>query len=73
MMRCYVEVRAVRALSRRVELAPPCRRVRSWGAGDPGFPRDMPGVNQNAPQVKDAINKCQHLMASIGYAAGGYP
>jgi len=41
--------------------------------GTPGFPRDMPGVNQNAPQVKDAINKCQHLMASIGYAAGGYP
>jgi hypothetical protein len=41
--------------------------------GTPGFPRSMPGVNQNAPQVKAALNKCQHLMAGIGYAAGGYP
>lgn len=41
--------------------------------GTPGFPRDMPGVNQNAPQVKDATGKCQHLMAGIGYESGGYP
>lgn len=39
----------------------------------PGFPRNMPEVNQNAPQVKAAIRKCQHLMADIGYAHAGYP
>jgi hypothetical protein len=42
-------------------------------AGTPGFPRDMPGVNQNAPQVKNAMGQCQHVMAGIGYASGGYP
>jgi hypothetical protein len=41
--------------------------------GTPGFPRSMPGVDQNAPQVKAALKKCQHLMAGIGYASGGYP
>jgi hypothetical protein len=41
--------------------------------GTPGFPRSMQGVNQNAPQVKDAMNKCQRLLASLGYASGGYP
>ena len=39
----------------------------------PGFPRNMPGVNQNAPQVKAAMKTCQHLMASIGYSSHGYP
>jgi hypothetical protein len=39
----------------------------------PGFPRNMPEVNQNAPQVKAAMRKCQHFMADIGYAHGGYP
>ena len=41
--------------------------------GTPGFPRSMPGVNQSAPQVKSAMAGCQHLMAGIGYASGGYP
>ena len=39
----------------------------------PGFPRDMPDVNQTAPQVKRAMKDCQHLMAGIGYGSGGYP
>jgi hypothetical protein len=33
----------------------------------------MPDINQNAPQVKNAMGKCQHLMAGIGYGSGGYP
>jgi len=41
--------------------------------GTPGFPRSMPGVNQNAPQVKSAMASCQHLMAGIGFGSGGYP
>lgn len=41
--------------------------------GTPGFPRDMPGVDQNAPQVESAMHACQHLLAGIGYASGGYP
>jgi hypothetical protein len=41
--------------------------------GTPGFPRNMPGVNQNAPQVKNALQKCQHFLAGIGYGSGGYP
>ena len=41
--------------------------------GTPGFPRNTPGVNQNAPQVKNAQQKCQHLLAGIGYGSGGYP
>lgn len=39
----------------------------------PGFPRNMPNINQNAPKVKSAMNKCQHHLAGIGYASGGYP
>lgn len=39
----------------------------------PGFPRSMPGVDQNAPQVRTATRRCQHLLAGIGYASGGYP
>jgi hypothetical protein len=39
----------------------------------PGFPRDIQGVNQNAPQVKTALDKCQHFLAGIGYGSGGYP
>jgi hypothetical protein len=41
--------------------------------GTPGFPRNIPGVNQSSPAVKNAMNSCQHLMAGIGYASGGYP
>jgi len=41
--------------------------------GTPGFPRTMPGVNQDAPQVKNALGQCHHLLAGIGYASGGYP
>jgi hypothetical protein len=41
--------------------------------GTPGFPRSMPGVNQDAPQVEDAMSSCQHLLAGIGYGSGGYP
>jgi hypothetical protein len=41
--------------------------------GTPGFPRNMPGVNQSSPAVKSALKSCQHLMAGIGYASGGYP
>jgi hypothetical protein len=41
--------------------------------GTPGFPRNMPGVNQDSPQVMNALSKCQHLLASIGYGSGGYP
>lgn len=41
--------------------------------GTPGFPREMPGVDQNAPQVERALHACQHLLAGIGYAGGGYP
>jgi hypothetical protein len=39
----------------------------------PGFPRNMPNINQNAPQVKHAMKACQHTMADIGYGKGGYP
>jgi hypothetical protein len=42
-------------------------------AGTPGFPRSMPGVNQSSPAVRTALTSCQHLMAGIGYASGGYP
>jgi hypothetical protein len=41
--------------------------------GTPGFPRNMPGVNLNSPQVKSAMDKCQHLLAGIGYGSGGFP
>jgi hypothetical protein len=42
--------------------------------GTPGFPRNFPpGVDTNSPVVKNAINKCQHLLAGIGYGSGGYP
>ena len=41
--------------------------------GTPGFPREMPGIDQNSPRVKDAMGTCQHLLAGIGYASGGYP
>lgn len=39
----------------------------------PGFPRNMPDINQNSPQVKTATKSCQHVMAGIGYGSGGYP
>jgi hypothetical protein len=39
----------------------------------PGFPRNMPNINQDSPQVKKATRTCQHLMAGIGYGSGGYP
>ncbi len=39
----------------------------------PGFPRDIQGVNQDAPQVKTAMDTCQHFLAGIGYGSGGYP
>jgi hypothetical protein len=39
----------------------------------PGFPRDMQGVSQSAPQVKTATDTCQHFLAVIGYGSGGYP
>jgi len=39
----------------------------------PGFPRNMPNIDLNAPKVKDAEKNCQHLMAAIGYGSGGYP
>jgi hypothetical protein len=41
--------------------------------GTPGFPRNMPDIDQNAPKVKSAIKTCQHFLASIGYSKGGYP
>ena len=42
--------------------------------GTPGFPRNLPpGINTNSPVVENAMNKCQHLLAGIGYASGGYP
>ncbi|HEY2201909.1 MAG TPA: hypothetical protein VGH56_08470 [Solirubrobacteraceae bacterium] len=42
--------------------------------GTPGFPRNLPpGINTNSPVVKNAMNKCQHLLAGIGYGSGGYP
>jgi hypothetical protein len=41
--------------------------------GTPGFPRNMPTINQNSPLVKNAMAACQHLLAGIGYGAGGYP
>jgi hypothetical protein len=41
--------------------------------GTPGFPRNMPGINANSPVVMSATHTCQHLLASIGYASGGYP
>jgi hypothetical protein len=41
--------------------------------GTPGFPREMPGIDQDSPRVKDAMGTCQHLLAGIGYASGGYP
>jgi hypothetical protein len=39
----------------------------------PGFPRNMPDINQNSPHVKTAMKNCQHLMASIGHGSVGYP
>jgi hypothetical protein len=39
----------------------------------PGFPRNMPNIDQNAPRFRSAARSCQHVMASIGYAKGGYP
>jgi hypothetical protein len=39
----------------------------------PGFPRSMPGVNQDAPAVENALGDCQYLLAGIGYGSGGYP
>jgi hypothetical protein len=42
--------------------------------GTPGFPRNFPpGINTNSPVVKNALHKCQPLLASIGYGSGGYP
>ncbi len=41
--------------------------------GTPGFPRNLQGINTTSPQVMNAIDKCQHLLAGIGYASGGYP
>jgi hypothetical protein len=40
----------------------------------PGFPRNLPpGIDTNSPVVKNAMHKCQHLLAGIGYGSGGYP
>ena len=33
----------------------------------------MSGLIVNRPQVKNALGQCQHLLAGIGYASGGYP
>jgi len=41
--------------------------------GTPGFPRNVQGINSTSPQVTKAMDKCQHLLAGIGYASGGYP
>jgi hypothetical protein len=42
--------------------------------GTPGFPRNFPpGLNTNSPVVKNAMHTCQHLLAGIGYASGGFP
>jgi hypothetical protein len=42
--------------------------------GTPGFPRNLPpGINTKSPVVKNAMNKCQYLLAGIGYGSGGYP
>jgi hypothetical protein len=42
--------------------------------GTPGFPRNLPpGINTNSPVVKNALRKCQHYLAGIGYGSGGYP
>jgi hypothetical protein len=42
--------------------------------GTPGFPRNFPpGINTNSPVVKNAMHRCQHLLAGIGYGSGGYP
>ena len=27
----------------------------------------------DAPQVKNALGECQHVLAGTGYASGGYP
>jgi hypothetical protein len=39
--------------------------------GTPGFPRTLQGIDTNSPQVRDAMNACQHLVP--GYSSGGYP
>jgi hypothetical protein len=39
----------------------------------PGFPRDVQGVDENTPEVKTAMGKCQHFLAGIGYGSSGYP
>lgn len=41
--------------------------------GTAGFPRNLNGINMNSPQVKNAMHKCQYLLAGFGYASGGYP
>jgi hypothetical protein len=51
----------------------PLRESDAGEPGTPGFPRDMPGINQNSPLVKNAMGTCQHLLAGIGYGSGGYP
>jgi hypothetical protein len=43
-------------------------------AGTPGFPRHLPpDINENSPKVKNAMSKCQHFLAGLGYGSGGYP
>ncbi len=37
----------------------------------PGFPRTLPGIDTNDPQVEHAMNACQRLIP--GYSSGGYP
>lgn len=39
----------------------------------PGFPRTLHGITTTSPRVKSAMNKCQPLLAGIGYPSGGYP
>jgi hypothetical protein len=42
--------------------------------GLPGFPRNMPGINQNSPRITTDIDGCRHLIpGASGLPPGGYP
>ncbi len=42
--------------------------------GLPGFPRSMPGIDQNSPQITNDIDGCRHLISGAsGLPPGGYP
>lgn len=42
--------------------------------GLPGFPRNMPGIDQSSPKITNDIDGCRHLIpGASGLPPGGYP